>query len=849
VLSLERKGFKSTLVTLTVLAIAACHQNVPGNLINDNRENFQDLDKEYVFASKALTQEYLKRKLEQWIGPPPNGPNLVKEINYAIFKYPDLFKDTIMATPALFTSINQINEVNTEKSRNPPFRIFLESVDPFPAIPVAVNASNVGGTAFTANWGTASGASEYILTVVNGPNTNIYNVGNVTSYNITGLIQNTTYSYSVKAKNKNGTSASSNIINVTTISISQAGVSTFAGSNTFFQNGPLTLAAFKSPGAVVADSNGNFYIADTGNNVIRKVDSSGNVTTYAGSGNSLNGNGTNASFSSPHGLAIDSAGNLYVTENNTTIRKIDISRNVTTYAGDGGYGNQDGNLTDAQFAGPQGIAIDNTGNLYVTDIYNYNIRKIDPSGNVTTLAGSGEYGDLDGEGTEAQFASPFGITIGTDGNLYVTDKDNYRIRKITASGTVTTFAGNFYGSDDNNGTDASFAQPQGITADNNGNLYVADTGNTRIRKIDSSANVTTIAGNSAGYIDANGTSAAFSNPEGITIDGSGNLYVADTGNTRVNSIRKIDTSGNVSTFTGGLSFKDGTGSTARFYFPKGIITDNNGNFYVADTENYRVRKIDSNGNVTTLGDTNVIFSNPFGLVRDSNGNIYFSEANGSKIRKINTSGNVTIFAGSSQGFNNAQGTNARFAIPLGMAIDSNNNIYVAEGSNHKIRKIDTSGNVTTFAGSSSGFNDAQGTSAQFSSPSGIAIGPDGNFYVADSSNNRIRKIDTSGNVTTVAGTTTSGSTNANGTNAKFSFPVGIAVGNDGVIYVAETGNNRIRKIDTSGNVTTLTGSTSGYADGALTSAKFNVPQALTVASDGNVYVADTVNNRIRKISP
>lgn len=320
-----------------------------------------------------------------------------------------------------------------------------------------------------------------------------------------------------------------------------AQVSTLAGSGATGQaNGQGTAASFNDPVGVVVDASGNVYVADTGGNLIRKVDANGNVTTIAGSGahGSANGQGTAASFDFPNRIAVDASGNIYVADSsNNLIRKIDTAGNVTTLAGSPTAGSTNGQGTSASFNFPAGIARDASGNLYVADTGNNLIREIDASGNVTTFAGSGVQGASNGRGTAASFNSPRGIVFDGAGNLYVADSGNNLIRKIDASGNVTTIAGaGAQGSANGQRTAASFNDPEGLAVDASGSVYVADTNNNLIRKIDSNGNVTTLAGSGQGSANGQGTAASFYSPSGIAVDAGGNLYVADTLN---NSIRKI----------------------------------------------------------------------------------------------------------------------------------------------------------------------------------------------------------------------------------------------------------------------------------------------------------------------
>ncbi|MDR2208254.1 MAG: hypothetical protein LBE22_04690 [Azoarcus sp.] len=314
------------------------------------------------------------------------------------------------------------------------------------------------------------------------------------------------------------------------------------------------------------------------------------VSTFAGGESGFaDGIGSDAKFYFPHGIAIDAAGHLYVTDyENNRIRKITLAGEVSTLAG-GEKGFVDGIGGDAKFYRPSGIAIDAAGNLYVADTFNYRIRKITPAGEVSTLAGS-EEGFADGIGSDAKFGEPEGIAIDAAGNLYVADRWNNRIRKITPAGEVSTFAGGEDGFADGIGGGAKFRGPTSIAIDAAGNLYVADKWNNRVRKITPTGEVSTLAGGEGGFADGIGDDARFRSPFGIAIDAAGNLYVADEGNHR---IRKITPAGEVSTLAGSeYGFADGIGSAARFYRPFGIAIDAAGDLYVADFRNHRIRKIE-----------------------------------------------------------------------------------------------------------------------------------------------------------------------------------------------------------------------------------------------------------------
>ena len=319
------------------------------------------------------------------------------------------------------------------------------------------------------------------------------------------------------------------------------------------------------------------------------------VSTLAGSGTagSADGTGSAAQLNNPAGVAIDSSGTVYVADwGDYRIRKITSAGVVTTLAGSGTVGFADGTGSAAQFNNPVSVAVDSSGTVYVGDYYNNRVRKITSAGVVTTLAGSGVAGSADGTGSAAQFNYPYGVAVDSSGTVYVADSFGNRIRKITSAGVVTTLAGSgTAGFADGTGSAAQFNYPNGVAVDSSGTVYVADAGNNRIRKITPSGVVTTLAGSGvAGFADGTGTAAQFDGSRGVAVDSSGTVYVSDLNNQR---IRKITPSGVVTTLAGSgtTGFADGTGSTAQFNSPNGVAVDSSGTVYVADYGNNRVRVI------------------------------------------------------------------------------------------------------------------------------------------------------------------------------------------------------------------------------------------------------------------
>ena len=540
----------------------------------------------------------------------------------------------------------------------------------------------------------------------------------------------------------------------------------------------------------------------------------------------------------------------------------------------GGPGTVDGTGPAARFDAPAGLAMDAAGSLYVADANNHTIRKITSAGAVSTLAGlAGTSGAANGMGTAARFNNPTGVALDAAGNVYVADSANHTIRKISAAGLVSTLAGTgTYGYKDDTGTSAQFNGPSAVAVDAAGTVYVADDGNNVIRKI-SGGVVTTLAGvaGGSGYADGPGASAKFWAPSGLAVDAAmANVYVVDSGNNRIRRI--ILSTGAVETLAGQATSgsTDAVGTAAKFNRPAGVALDPTGYLYVADSYNMTIRKITlSSGQVTTLAGwagwsgsadgpgINARFLYPRGVVADGAGTVYVTDSLNHTLRRIViSSGEVSTLAGLVAAFGSADGTGAaaQFKNPQGVGVDAAGNAYVADTGSNTIRKITPAGVVSTLAGLAGSAGTTNGTSgdprtARFHSPSGVAVDTAGNLYVADSANYTIRKISSLGVVTTLAGSVVGGYLDGTGTAAQFELFSSLAVDQDGNVYVADSSNSTIRKITPLGVVTTLAGRAgySGFTDATGTAARFFWPQGVAVDATGTVYVADY--HTIRKITP
>jgi sugar lactone lactonase YvrE len=622
----------------------------------------------------------------------------------------------------------------------------------------------------------------------------------------------------------------------------------------------------------------------------------GSIWMNLADGNGMSGSGTpvlvidsvtsQMSGSQYRVVAADNAGSVTSTPVTLTVTALPagdvVAYDVSTLAGTAS-GGADGTGGAARFVNPGSVAVDGAGNLFVADSGNSTIRRITPAGVVTTFAGTpGNTGSADGMGRSARFNGPEGVAVDSAGNVYVADAGNDSIRRISALGVVTTVASGA----------AQFYRPQAVAVDGSGNVYAAAGGS--IVKVTPTGEVIILAGDGSGWAE-NGTYAVFNNPSGLAVDGSGNVYVADTGN---DIIRKINTSRVVTTIAGqhptaiqdpgmgepGTEYypgsSDGTGAAAHFNAPQGVAVDASGNVYVADTGNNTVRRITAAGVVTTIagsppggwytakgssfrlyypassyGSTDGVgsaarFAGPLGLAVDAAGDVLVADTGNGTIRSITPGGSVSTVAGAAvQGDADGTGGAAQFYYPVGVAVDYAGNAYVADTYNHVIRKVTRAGVVTTLAGNpgNPGSADGTGGAARFNYPEGVAVDGGGNLYVADTHNDTIRRITPAGVVTTLAGTAgNAGSADGTGASAQFFYPIGIGVDGAGNVYVGDSYNDEVRRVTPAGVVTTLAGSPP-IPGGSDTIPTFSGMNNIAVDNSGNVYVVS--NSAIQKVTP
>lgn len=570
-----------------------------------------------------------------------------------------------------------------------------------------------------------------------------------------------------------------------------------------FRNGPNATARFNHPVDLALTPTGDCYVTES-YGTVRKI-SNGQVSTYFGKLGyiaSKNGPLNSALINQPEGILYTPTAMYVLDVAQSELRKITPEGIVSTFA----IVHSGRNLTQ-----------DNLGNIYVSSGVSC-IQKVTPEGIVSLYAGSlNQTGYQDGNRLEARFNFPAGLISDPLGNLYVADANNGAIRKITPEGLVSTIY------------KASATEPFGafgIARDNLGNLYIAS--GTAVRKLTSGGVLTLIAGHSqqAGFNDGPGTSARFRSLLGIQVDEARNLYVCDNTN---HNIRKITPEGVVTTFAGEASNDDFSELVA----PTTLIAGSK--LHILDNIHLRTFENGQLNSILLLGG-----GTKHCMAQDSRGNFYIADTIKHTILKVSND-QVSIYAGANQaGSNNGSLLDARFNQPWGLAVDSQDNLYVSDFGNHTIRRISTTGIVTTFAGTPqfAGYIDAQGGAARFWSPLNLTMDRNDNLYVSDSWAHSIRKITPAGQVTTLAGDHTLDPGNTDGTSARFAFPQGLTVDALGNVYVADTGNNLIRKITPSGTVSTMAGNrTEAVAEVGALPGSLVMPQDLTFTSQGDLLVS------------
>lgn len=598
------------------------------------------------------------------------------------------------------------------------------------------------------------------------------------------------------------------------------------------------------------------------------------------------GLGTSAQLSDAQGVAIDRQGNVYIADpDNHRVRRLTVGGIIETIAGNGtpGFAGEGGLAQDAMLNAPYGVAVDGLGNVFIADLGNRRVRRVSIDGRITTVAGSGEAGSGGDGGSAAAAAltAPRNVAVDAVGRIYISDFEAHRVRRVTRDGIIEAVVG-----------PGELSFPAGLAFDLTGYLHIADSGNNRVRRVDAAGSINTV-------VDELQT------PTGLSFDVSGSLYIAETGGRRISvrspggsgrivagvgsesALRSLDTARDVAVDAGGNLYiadgrrvrrlsaggepstlaGDGTfgyrgdggaATDAVLNSPDGLAVGLDGSLYIADQRNHRVRRMSPDGVIVTVAGTGAPgfgqdgptalttpLNAPSGLFFDNSASLWVTEAEGNLVRRILSNGvMVTVAGGGSTNADPIGALLARLRSPSGVTTDNEGNLVFADTGNHRVRKMLPGGLLVSVAGTGSPGFSGDGIfagAAQLNGPRGIAMDRAGNLFIADAGNNRIRRVGPDGRISTVAGEVT-----------PLSEPHAVAVALDGSLFIADTRNHRIVARSATGEIRTVAGtSIAGFSGdgGPAREARFFLPAALALDGAGNLYIADQFNHRVRKLTP
>jgi sugar lactone lactonase YvrE len=633
-------------------------------------------------------------------------------------------------------------------------------------------------------------------------------------------------------------------------------------------NGPSEESILRGVDAVAVAEDGTVYVGENSRGRIRQISPDGVITTIAGNG--VRGATTNTPISgldarvAPGDFALHS-GFLYWSDvEGDRVVRMDLATSMIELVATG-------------FSNPRGIAVDDEGNVYVGDYTAYRVRRIDgETGTVSTFAGDG-VGTSDGNGSAATSAGvygPYGVAVDAD-SLYISTYYGDRIRRVDlATGIISAYGGTgseSYSGDGGPATSAAIYSPRHLTFDGAGNLLIADHGNNRVRRINKAdGTIETVAGGGDCCFIAEGSAADqayLSDPHGLAVGPDGSIYVGDGNN---HLIRKITPDGIINTIAGGFSPEGDLGTDARINAPFGVASDHRDGVLIADRSGSRVLRLDrKTGEITVVAGTGrhgfsgdgslgseADLSSPSDVAVDEEGNVYIADTYNGRVRKVDTNGIISTFAGG--GDSDADDVPANMASlgsVNGLAVDADGNVYIS--ASNRVRKVNAAGLISTYAGTgvaaTSGDN-GPAIEAELNDPYGLVFDAKGRLYVAESTGNVIRQIDpVSGNIGTIAGSGNSGRC-GDGLDANlgcFSTPRGLAIGGDDMLYITDQSNHRIRRVDfqtgllssvTTGGCCVSSAREDAYA------AKFYNPTGLTALPDGSLVISEQSSGLIRRLS-
>jgi len=598
-------------------------------------------------------------------------------------------------------------------------------------------------------------------------------------------------------------------------------IQTVVGSSVVGDGGPALSAALNDAEGVAVDAAGNLFIADAADHRVRKVTIDGNISTVAGDGfPGFRGDGGPASearLNTPYGVAVDHIGTLYIADlGNNRIRKVTPDGVITTVSG-----------TDSLLA-PRNVTVDLSGTLFISEFGGARVRRIRAGGVPEIVAGTGTVGFAGdgGPASAAQLSHPTGLALDAAGNLYIADSSNHRIRKV-AGGVITTVLGTGTPGAD---LPTQLNLPTSVVVDRSGNLYVSDNGNQRVQQLTIAGTINTLPGSG----------------RDLALDSAGNLFIASGP-----QVMRVPPSLAIQTVAGDGSYPfrgdGGAATSARLNGPVAVALGSSGELFIADQKNSRVRTVSAAGVISTAagdgtaGSATGELSFPSGVAISGSGMVYVSDQNNDRIQQLTAGGDPITLAGTgAPGFNgdSLPATATQLFSPRAITFAGDGAIYFVDAGNTRVRAFHAGGTISTVATIAAG---------------GVAADNSGNVYISDIALHRVVRVDSSGLVAVIAGTGMAGFGGDGGpaTSAQLNAPGGLAIDTLGTLYIADTGNHRVRMVGPDSVIATIAGTGApdfGGDGGPALSAALSSPGGLALDTIGNLYVADTGNNRVRMLT-
>jgi hypothetical protein len=694
--------------------------------------------------------------------------------------------------------------------------------------------------------------------------------------------------------------------------------------------GPATSAAIGRPVGLSIDASGDVFIDSYGSQGVREVTPDGIIHNVAGNGSGGysgdTGPATSAELGNPSDVAVDAAGDIFIADStNQVVREVTTDGIIHTFAGTGssGYSGDGGAATAAQLHYPTGVAVDAAGDVFIDDHDSNVIREVTPDGIIHTVAGDGTSG-YSGDGglaTSAELSGPQSVAVNAAGDLFIADTGNNVVREVTPDGIIHTIAGTGTSGYTGDGSAASAAEldgPTGVSLDATGDLFISDSGNSVIREVGAALPVTVTANQTATALISSSASiaagstltftATVTNLDGETaptgdvafMDGSttlgtealvdgvatfmtsslaqGEHYVtavyegaegyieSNSGITATSTIRTVAGDGG-----GGYTGDGGMATGAELSYPTATISDASGNLYIADFGNNVIRKVTPAGVISTYagngaagysGDggqaSSAELNHPVAMAFDASGDLFIADYNNNVIREVTPEGVISTYAGDNAagyGGDGGPATSAQLQQPDALIFDASGDLFIADENNHVVREVTPEGVISTYAGNGDGGysgDGGQATSAELAKPAGLALDASGDLFISDCGANVVREVTPEGVISTYAGNGTAGGSGDGGpaTSAQLNDCYGIAMDAWGDLFIADIRNSAVREVTPDGEIVTVAGNGSdGYSGdgGPAGSAALNNPEYVSLDSRGDLFVADISNNVIREV--